>query len=357
MLDMDIRLSRDRFQIAIQASLQTDRIWAIMGASGCGKTSLLRCIAGLESGARGRICFNDDVWQDSDKGIWVPPEKRGIGYIFQEARLFPHLDVMGNLEFARQRANSGRKAPDLVDVIRQLGIEPLLGRQVERLSGGEKQRVAIARTLLNAPRLLLMDEPLASLDWNSKTEILPCLRDVHRYFEIPVVIVSHAREEVARLADQLIILNSGEIVARGSCSQLMNQPGSLLASDNNALSVLDANVLQHDSEYPLTELRVDNKIVVTNRIKAKPGSYVRVVLPAHEVSIVLGDDMATSVQNRLAVTIIGMTELDSHHMLLSLGLEHQKLQALITRRSFNALNLKKSMTVFAHFKAACLDVI
>ena len=356
-LDMDIRLLRDRFQVHIKTALQTNAIWAVMGSSGCGKTSLLRCLAGLESGAKGRISFNGEVWQDSGKGVWMPPEQRGIGYIFQEARLFPHLDVMGNLQFARRRANTGRKAPDLLDVIQQLGIEPLLGRRVERLSGGEKQRVAIARTLLNAPRLLLMDEPLASLDWTSKTEILPCLRDVHRHFNIPVVMVSHAREDVARLADQLIIMNSGEITAQGSCAQLMNHSGSLLASDSKALSVLKARVLNHDNEYPLTELTIDNKKVVVNQMDADIGSMVRVVLSAHEVSIVLEDITATSVQNRLPVVIFEITELDSHHMLLLLKIQQQNMQALITRRSFNVLGLKKGMRVFAHFKAACLDVI
>ncbi|OED46540.1 molybdenum ABC transporter ATP-binding protein [Endozoicomonas sp. (ex Bugula neritina AB1)] len=357
MLDIDLRLPRDQFQVNIKCSLPMDEIWAVMGPSGCGKTSLLRCLAGLESGAKGRISFNGEVWQDSENGIWISPEQRGVGYIFQEARLFPHLNVMGNLEFAQRRASTESRSPELSEVIQQLGIEPLLGRRIERLSGGEKQRVAIARTLLNAPRLLLMDEPLASLDWASKAEILPCLRDVHRHFRIPVVMVSHAREEVARLADQLLIMNSGEVVSQGSCAQLMNRSGSLLASDNNSLSVLEACVFRHDDEYPLTELMIDNKIIVVNQIDTEKGSMVRVVLSAHEVSIVLEDVAATSVQNRLSVVIAGMTELDSHHMLLSLKMHRQTLQALITRRSFVTLKLKKGMSVFAHFKAACLDVI
>lgn len=357
MLDLDIQLPRDRFQVQVKASLHTDTIWAIMGSSGCGKTSLLRCLAGLESGALGSIRFNGEVWQDSKAGIWVPPEQRGIGYIFQEARLFPHLDVLGNLQFARRRASSERSAPELSDVVQTLAIEPLLGRRVQRLSGGEKQRVAIARTLLNAPRLLLMDEPMASLDWASKKAIMPCLRDVHRHFHIPVVMVSHAREEVARLADQLILMKSGEIVARGSCAQLMNRSGSLLAADDNALSVLDAAVLQHDSEYSLTELMVDDQRIFVNQISAEVGTPVRVVLPAHEVSIMLDEVTATSIQNRFSVNISAISELDSHHILLSLRIRQQNMQALITQRAFHRLGLQKEMTVYAHFKAACLDVI
>ncbi len=356
MLDINIRLPRDRFDVSVQAVLQTGSIWAIMGASGCGKTSLLRCLAGLEPSVEGKICFNGEQWLDTENGIRVSPEERGIGYIFQEARLFPHLDVMGNLEFARRRAHCSRKTPRLMDVIQQLGIEPLLGRSVAKLSGGEKQRVAIARTLLNAPRLLLMDEPLASLDWDSRSEILPCLRDIHQHFKIPVVMVSHAREEVARLADQLMLMNSGKVIARGNCAHLMNRSGSVLASDNNALSVFDGRIIQHDSQYPLTELEIDDQILVTNRVNAEVGSQVRVVLPAHEVSIVIDDISATSVQNRLSVVIETMTELDSHHILLSLRMREQFLQALITQRALTTLQLKKGMQVFAHFKASCLDV-
>ena len=357
MLDIDIQLPRDRFQVQVKTALEMDSIWAIMGGSGCGKTSLLRCLAGLEPRARGRVSFDGELWQETKSNTWVPPEQRGVGYIFQEARLFPHLDVMGNLEFARQRAKPTQTAPEWVDVIRQLGIEPLLGRAVARLSGGEKQRVAIARTLLNGPRLLLMDEPLASLDWASKLEILPCLRDIHRHFHIPVIMVSHAREEVARLADQLLVMQSGEVVEKGRCHQVMNRSGSSLAADSQTLSVLDAKVLRHEAKDFLTELQLDNQRLWVNQINEKPDSSVRVVLEAQEVSLYLEEITETSVQNRLAVSIERITELDSHHQLLSLKLQQQNLQALITRRSFNALGLTKGMSVFAHFKAACLDVI
>lgn len=356
-LEVDIHLPRDSFQMSVHQSLSLAEIWAIMGASGSGKTSLLRCLAGLEAGAQGRIRFNDTVWQDSEKGIWVPSEQRRVGYIFQEPRLFPHLNVMENLEYSCRRAHSNKASPALADIIQQLHIEPLLKRRIERLSGGEKQRVAIARTLLNAPQLLLMDEPLASLDWRSKKEILPCLRNIHRHFQIPVIFVSHAKEEVAHLSDQLMIMDSGKVIIQGRCAQLMNHSDSLCTFKSNALSILDASVHKHDNEYLLTELMIDEKVIIVNQINAEVGSVVRVVLPAHEVSIALHETTQTSVQNRLPVTIETITELDSHHMLLLLKMKQQHIQALITRKSLNQLHLQKGLPVFAHFKAACLDVI
>lgn len=356
-LEFNLNLPRDRFSLQVNETLRSDQVWAIMGASGCGKTSLLRSLAGLESHAKGVVRFNGEVWQDSDRGVFVPPEKRQIGYIFQEPRLFPHLNVLENLLFAHKRANNKATAFTLTDVIEQVGIEALLKRRIGKLSGGEKQRVAIARTLLNAPRLLLMDEPLASLDWKSKTTILPMLRSIHQHFGIPVVMVSHAREEVARLADQLLLMDLGKVIAKGACTSLMNRSGSLLANDDRALSILEARVTRHDADYPMTELELEGKTILANRIDTVAGKRVRLILPADEVSIVMDDVANTSIQNRLPVEISGVTELCSHHILVSLRINEQDLQALITHRSYSALNLGKGQKVYAHFKAACLDVL
>ena len=213
-LQFTLDLPRDHFHIYLEQSLPLDSIWGIMGSSGCGKTSLLRCLAGLEKNVRGQIVCNGVTWLDSDRGIFLPPEHRGIGYMFQEARLFPHLNVMGNLQFARKRANTSQSALPFDEVIQQVGIGHLLERTVDKLSGGEKQRVAIARTLLNAPSLLLMDEPLASLDWSSRMSIMPCLKQIQRQFNIPVVFVSHSKEEVARLADNLLLMSQGQVVEK-----------------------------------------------------------------------------------------------------------------------------------------------
>lgn len=356
MLRIDIQLPRDRFVLSVGESLDTDAIWAIMGRSGCGKTSLLRTIAGLEGHARGRLQFNGDVWQDSEKGIWVPPEQRGIGYIFQEARLFPHLDVMENLQFALKRARTVAM-PSLSEVVEQINIVHLLGRSVDKLSGGEKQRVAIARTLLSGSRLLLMDEPLASLDWSSKTSILPCLRNIHQRFKIPIVMVSHAREEVARLADKLVLVDQGQVVSRGECRQLLSRPGSLLTRDDCALSILEVQVGGHDQEYGFTELLLGGQKLLANQVSALPGTDLRVILPAQEVSIVVEDIHCTSVQNRVATTIRAIQELDSNNVMLFMEAEGQTLLALVTRRALGLLKLSVGQRVFAHFKGSCLEVI
>ncbi|USE37904.1 molybdenum ABC transporter ATP-binding protein [Endozoicomonas sp. SCSIO W0465] len=357
MLSVDIQLPRDRFVLNVDESLDADSTWAIMGRSGCGKTSLLRTIAGLETHARGRVQFNDEVWQDSEKGIWIPPEQRGIGYIFQEARLFPHLDVMENLLFALRRARADANMPSLAEVVDQLDIEHLLGRSVDKLSGGEKQRVAIARTLLSVPRLLLMDEPLASLDWSSKTRIFPCLRNIHQYFGIPVIMVSHAREEVARLADKLVLIEQGQVLSCGECRQLLSRPGSLLTRDDCALSILEVKVGGHDQEYGFTELQFGQQKLLANQISAIPGTELRVILPAQEVSIVVEEIHCTSVQNRVATTIRAIQELDSNNVMLFMEAEGQTLLALVTRRALGLLHLSVGQRVFAHFKGSCLDVI
>ena len=356
MLDVQVTLPRDYFQVLVTHTFDAQHRWGIMGSSGCGKTSLLRSLAGLESKAQGRIQYFDEVWQDTEKGIWVPPEQRGIGYIFQEARLFSHMDVMGNLEFAQRRAKPYRSRSSFSDVVEQLGIENLLSSIVGKLSGGEKQRVALARTLLNAPRLLLMDEPLASLDWTSKLNILPTLRDIHQNFHLPVIMVSHSQDEVARFADRLLVMDRGNVVTSGSCAQLLNSSGSLLASDDRALSVLEAIVVRHEPEYGLTELSLDNHTVVVSQIDAEEGESVRLILPAHEVSLFLYRSNSTSVQNRLPVEVTAFMQPDVQHVLISLKLMSQFFQALITKKSFQELSLKKGVRLYAHFKASCLDV-
>lgn len=357
MLKLDIQLPRDRFDLAIHTALELDAVWGIMGASGCGKTSLLRAIAGLEKPVQGRIQFNDQVWMDSKQGVFVPPERRRIGYIFQEARLFPHLSVLGNLQFAMKRASAGRQGLTFVEVVDQSGVGHLLNRGIETLSGGEKQRVAIARTLLNAPKLLLMDEPLASLDWDSKATILPCLRNIHRAFNIPIMMVSHSREEVARLADRVLLLHQGSVTGKDQSQTLLN---SALAVDDRhepLLSMLEAEVVDHDKDYGLTVLSVEGHPLQVHEAGLALGSTVRTIVPAHEVSIVLDDFCDTSVLNRLPVVIDSIQTRDDWHQLITLCLGEQTLMALVTRKSVDRLSLKIGMKVFAHFKASGLEVV
>ncbi|MRI33521.1 molybdenum ABC transporter ATP-binding protein [Endozoicomonas sp. OPT23] len=358
-MKINIQLPRDSFDLTVDTSLSLDGIWAIMGPSGCGKTSLLRCIAGLEKKAKGKIVFNSQTWLDTELRIFVAPEHRRIGYIFQEARLFPHLTVSGNLQFAVKRA--GRNTPQASsyswdDIIDQCGIAHLMDRNIDKLSGGEKQRVAIARALLSSPELLLMDEPLASLDWQSKAELLPCLKNIHRHFNIPVVMVSHSHEEIARLADFVAVMEKGAILRKGSVSYIVSDYFDSQAA-LAPLSPLNATVMGHDREYLLTELDIEGIRFLANQSEKNIGEKVRLVISAQEISLVLDDVQQTSVQNKIGLFISGIKAADDYHQLIDLSLGQQKLTALITRKSAESLNLKTGQKVFAHFKASGLEVI
>ena len=213
-------LALDNFQLSVDASFPTEGVTAIFGHSGCGKSTLLRCIAGLEKPQEAYLSIKGSTWNDSENGIRLAAHKRHVGYVFQEANLFPHLTVLKNLEFGVKRNDSAKRYEQLAQAIALLDIEGLLGRKPERLSGGERQRVAIARTLAVCPELLLMDEPLAALDMPRKREILPFLKRVHREMAIPVLYVSHSPAEVRRLADHLIVMDAGKVTAIGSLEDM-----------------------------------------------------------------------------------------------------------------------------------------
>ena len=215
MINVSYQLARTDFDLQVTLKLPATGVTAIYGHSGCGKSSLLRCIAGLESPNSAYLQVNGEVWEDSEKQIYLPTHKRPIGYVFQEASLFEHLSVIKNLNFGATRCGKPQAQKALDQAVELLGIEGLLNRMPDSLSGGEKQRVAIARALAVCPELLLMDEPLASLDIRRKREILPFLERLHRELDIPVLYVSHSPAEVRRLADYLVIMDEGKVVASG----------------------------------------------------------------------------------------------------------------------------------------------
>ncbi|WP_323156302.1 molybdenum ABC transporter ATP-binding protein, partial [Pseudomonas oryzihabitans] len=204
-------LSHPGFALDVDLALPGSGVTALFGPSGSGKTSCLRCVAGLEHGARGRLVVAGETWQDSERGLFLPPHRRALGYVFQDANLFEHLDVRRNLLFGWKRVAPGERRLALEQVVELLGIAGLLTRMPARLSGGERQRVGIARALLTSPRLLLMDEPLAALDAERKAEILPYLERLTRELALPILYVSHAPDEVARLADHLVLLEQGRV--------------------------------------------------------------------------------------------------------------------------------------------------
>lgn len=218
-IELRLRLKLDTFTLDFDQCLPARGVTAIFGHSGCGKSTLLRCIAGLERPETAYINIAGECWEDTSKAFRLPTHRRLIGYVFQEASLFPHLTVLKNLQFGQQRSGAAKTSDQLTQAIELLGIESLLERKPERLSGGERQRVAIARALAVCPKLLLMDEPLAALDMRRKREILPFLEQVHRELDIPVLYVTHSPAEVRRMADHLIVMEEGKVVANGMLAE------------------------------------------------------------------------------------------------------------------------------------------
>ena len=235
-IELRLRLKLDSFTLNFDQCLPARGVTAIFGHSGCGKSTLLRCIAGLERPETAYINIAGECWEDTSKAFRLPTHRRSIGYVFQEASLFPHLTVLKNLQFGQQRSGAAKISDQLTQAIELLGIESLLERKPERLSGGERQRVAIARALAVCPKLLLMDEPLAALDMRRKREILPFLEQVHRELDIPVLYVTHSTAEVRRMADHLIVMEEGKVIANGSLAETAHHliDEETLLGDSNA---------------------------------------------------------------------------------------------------------------------------
>lgn len=351
-------LARGEFNLNVDLNLPGRGVSALFGHSGSGKTSCLRCLAGLERARHTYIEVNGEVWEDSANGYFLAPHKRPVGYVFQEASLFPHLSVRGNLEFGWRRIPSTDRKVSLAHACELLGIAALLERRPATLSGGEAQRVGIARALLSSPRLLLMDEPLAALDAPRKREILPYLERLHDELEIPVVYVSHAQDEVARLADHLVLLEQGQALASGPISETLARLDLPLAQGEDAGVVLEGMVAGHDPHYGLFDLRLMGDCAPTLRI-AHPalviGSTLRLKVQARDVSLALAADSTSSILNRLPVKVVQCRPADNPaHVLVSLDAAGNALLARITRYSADQLDLHPGQTLWAQIKSVAL---
>ena len=251
-LEVQLRLERGNFELDVDVTVPATGVTAIFGPSGSGKTTLLRCLAGLEPEAQGRILFDDDVWQDEEPKSFIPADRRRAGYVFQDANLFPHLGVRKNLEYALRRTTEQRV--ELLDAVEWLGLAPLLDRSTGDLSGGERQRVAIARALLVSPRLLLMDEPVSSLDEISRHQILPYIQALPARLSIPIIYVSHSLREVLRLADHMVWLVDGRARRVGTPDEVVRDEGFSRWQGEGAAVVVSATVSAHDGTHHLTRL-------------------------------------------------------------------------------------------------------
>lgn len=342
------------FNLDVDLQLPGRGVIALFGHSGSGKTTVLRSIAGLERFA-GRLTVNGEVWQEGNR--FMPVHRRPIGYVFQEASLFPHLSVRQNLTFGLKRIPAAERHIELEQVVEWLGISHLLTRKPQRLSGGERQRVAIARALLTSPRLLLMDEPLSALDTNSKAEILPYLERLHDELSIPVIYVSHSPDEVARLADHLVLMEKGRVVASGPIGALMTRLDLSIAREQEAESILETVVEEHLPEDHLTRLSFNGGSVFTRRVNAEIGASQRVRIHARDVSIALQAHDDSSILNVLPATILEFAPLTDWQVLVRLGLGDEgsiPLLARITRRSANHLSLEVGKKVYAQVKSVVL---
>ncbi len=375
------------FALDVDLDLPARGVTALFGHSGSGKTTLLRCIAGLERAPQGRLTVNGAVWQDD--AHWLPTHQRPLGYVFQEASLFPHLTVLGNLRYGLQRSLGGRvfcvgqggaraagggheaelsasRAPSAMPhttdpnaaldaAIELLGIRPLLERKPDRLSGGERQRVSMARALALRPRLLLMDEPLAALDVKRKQEILPYLERLHRALDIPVLYVSHAPDEMARLADHIVVLESGRAVATGPLTETLARLDLPIQLGEDVGVVLDAVVAERDTQWHLARVEFPGGSLWVRDGGQAMGDPVRVRILARDVSIALQPVSGTSIQNCLSATVEQMAA-DYHPALslLRLRVGPSPLLARLTQRSATGLGLAPGMPVWVQIKAVAL---
>jgi molybdate transport system ATP-binding protein len=357
-LAVQVRKQLGAFALDCAFDAPLSGVTALFGPSGAGKSTLIHLLAGLARPDAGRIAVGPRVFFDGAAGIDVPAERRGVGVVFQDARLFPHLTVARNLRFGARRA-AGPPLPRVTfdAVVDLLGIGALLERRPHTLSGGERQRVAIGRALLAQPRLLLMDEPLASLDAPRKAEVLPYIEALRDEFEVPVVYVSHAIDEVLRLARTLVVLDGGRILAAGPLEEtLQGSAAARLFPAAEAGSLLACRVLTHDARLGLTTLALEGGPPLrVPAIALPPGARLRVRVPARDVALALTEPRDVSTVNRLAGTIARMTSLDATHVEVQVAVERVTLAARITHEAAERLSLAPGRPVWCLIKSVALD--
>lgn len=344
------------FHLDAEGWFPTSGVTALFGRSGCGKSSLLRCISGLERADNAFLSVNGSCWQDSGRGIFLPPEKRAIGYVFQEGALFPHISVRENLAYGFKRAHPKPDPGRFETVVELLGLGHLLARHPRQLSGGEKQRVAIGRALLNDPRLLLLDEPLAALDRGRKREILPYLESLHRESDIPILYVTHDMEELVRIGDHLMLLDEGRILAQGALDEMLSRIDLPIAREADAGAVIDTRILSHDEAFHLTQLGFSGGELTVGWIDRPVGSAVRIRIHARDVSLTLQPPVPSSILNILPARIRQMAAHGRGRMILQLDMHGQLLLARITQKSQVRLDLQPGMPVYAQIKSVALTL-
>ena len=354
MLDVDVAATRGTFALRARFTAPTPGVTALFGASGAGKTTLVHALAGLAP-ATGRVCLDDAVWLDSRAGINVAAERRGIGFVFQDARLFPHLDVAGNLRYGERRAPRGGHFARRDEIVALLGLGSLLQRRTHQLSGGERQRVALGRALLAQPRLLLLDEPLASVDRARRDEVLPYLESLRDRYSIPMLYVSHQYDEVLRLATHVVLLSAGSVLAVGTPAALSVAPELRpLVGVDGVGSVFDTEVTAIDPATGLVTLAVGSSRLRVAIADARIGARLRLQVLARDVILATEPPHALSVRNALEGTLVELVDEGQGAVLASVEVAGLRLLARITHPAVTELGLAPGMRVWALVKAASL---
>jgi molybdate transport system ATP-binding protein len=339
--------------LKLDFELPTPGVAALFGPSGCGKSTTINIIAGLLAPDRGEIALEERVLLDTRRSIDVAAERRRIGYVFQDARLFPHMNVAANLAYAERRA-VGPAYVTLERILGLLDLEPLLGRRTHQLSGGERQRVAIARALLSRPRLLLLDEPLASLDRERREEVLPYLETLRDELSIPMVYVSHQFDEVLRLATHVVLMRSGRVVAQGGIGAMSLDPRLRPMIGAEAVgAIIDGTVLGEDPVSGLTRVRVGRGELKVQAAGVAPGATLRVQLLARDLIVSTRLPQFLSVRNNLQGVV---TEIDDEGTsdLISIDIGGAAIMARVTKAATRELELAKGMPAWALVKSVSL---
>lgn len=349
---LKIKKRLGNFTLDVDCQLH-QKVTAFLGASGSGKTTLLNCISGTLSPDKGQIVLMDNILYDTDLKIDVPPDKRRIGYIFQEGHLFPHLTVEKNIRYGQPKLQ--RKNPDsLSPIFDTLEISDFLQRYPNQLSGGQRQRVAIARALAMEPSLLLMDEPLASLDGGLKRRIIPYLHHIKNEYEIPIIYVTHAISEAMALADEAFLLSEGKIVANGEPHQLLTMPSALpIANMTGVENIFSLSVANSDKQRGVTELKIGNQLLVIPFIDTEIGKPVPIAIRAEDIIISLEPNLPISARNILRGTIDGVDD----QIIVSILLEGYRLSVKITHEAKEHLQLSNGKEVYCVIKANAINLL
>jgi molybdate transport system ATP-binding protein len=356
-LDVSFSTSYDRFSLDTSLTTSLKGVTGLFGPSGSGKTTFLRCIAGLKRAEKGYVSFGNQVWQDESKGIFIPPHQRPVGVVFQESRLFTHLSVLDNLNFGRKRNPTAVERVSWDEVLEILQLNPLLDRHPASLSGGEQQRVAIGRAILAGPELLLMDEPLASMDHQGKKRILGFIRQLQKRLQLPILHVSHDLEEILQLADYLALLEQGAITASGKITEIISRLDLPLSHRSDASTLVAAQVTKHDPAYHLNHLSfgTPKQTVYIPNTKLTIGEEVRIRIFARDVSLALKQPENSSILNLFPATVVEIAAENPAQFILRLAVSDTIILSRITKKSLENLDIKVGNQIIAQVKSVALD--